>query len=81
MRGDYEMTGQLARAFNLGCDARLAGLPETANPYTSDGRREWYSWRAGWHDCAIWWGCYVAGRWAIMSLPLVRSLNQSAGMV
>lgn len=49
-----------AKAFNEGCDARLAGEPRSFNPY--EKREEpgsYHSWRHGWLDVANNWG-----RWA-----------------
>lgn len=51
----------LSDAFGEGCDARLAGLPLSANPYQSSvGHREW---QRGWKDVNDFWG--GAGPWPL----------------
>ena len=50
--------GTEAVAFNAGCDARIAGLPESANPYY-DGRLPLpgaAAWRSGWRHVNLFWG-------------------------
>lgn len=46
----------IARAFNLGSDARLAGVPLSDNDYSSDQKDEYQSWRRGWNDVHYFWG-------------------------
>ena len=46
---------RMARAFNRGCDARLAGEPLSANPYEKLGH-EHDSWAYGWRDVHHSWG-------------------------
>lgn len=45
----------LRLAFNLGCDARIAGLPLGHNPYCG-GTDLARCWRAGWFDVDAHWG-------------------------
>jgi hypothetical protein len=45
-----------SRVFNSGSDARLAGKPETANPYPSDTPMRIY-WFRGWFHVDTFWGC------------------------
>lgn len=47
-----------ARAFNLGSDARLAGQPIDANPY-SRAESYWKRWREGWQDVNLHWCAWV----------------------
>jgi ribosome modulation factor len=60
------------RAFNLGCQARLAGLPLSANPYGDladiHPRR---AWAEGWRHVDHYWGGGVRGRWRYAALPAV----------
>jgi ribosome modulation factor len=58
----------LARAFNRGSDARLAGLPRSANPYPHDDPCR-ALWRQGWQDVATWWA--VEALWPHADLPEV----------
>ncbi len=45
------------RAFNIGCDARIAGIPLKDNPYHSRGQESLHNkWRIGWMDVAVNWG-------------------------
>lgn len=45
---------EIAKAFNVGSDARIAGQPLTSNPYLDEGlAREW---RHGWKDVDEHWG-------------------------
>lgn len=59
----------LAHAFNLGCDARLAGLPLTANDYSSSQQDAYQSWERGWRDVDQYWGKWTRG--AAVPLPKV----------
>jgi hypothetical protein len=45
----------LRLAFNLGCDARLSGLPLDHSPYCGGTDLARY-WRAGWFDVDVHWG-------------------------
>ena len=47
----------LARAFNAGSDARLAGLPPTACPPAETHWRNW--WHRGWDDVDRKWGTWA----------------------
>lgn len=59
-------------AFNQGCDARLAGLPLSMNPYRGSARTNW---RLGWLDVDRHWAEWVEGRWRVYLLPDVPILN------
>lgn len=61
------------QAFNRGCDARLAGLPPTANPFRQGEEevRLFKRWEDGWWDVHRFWGAKVGGRWAYTPLPKV----------
>lgn len=56
----------LAKAFNLGANARLMGLPVDACPKHEDFNWGHY-WRMGWHDVDRNWGSKA--RWPILMLP------------
>ena len=43
------------RAFNVGCEARLAGKSIMSNPYDSGGT-EYLYWAMGWRDVHHHWG-------------------------
>lgn len=46
----------LARAFNLGCDARLDGDSRNTNPYDELTQKDYYrNWFAGWDDIEKHW--------------------------
>lgn len=65
-----------ARLFGEGADARLAGLPLSANPYTERGPRAVEfrkAWRAGWLHCDHFWG--TRNIWAPL-LPPVRQESE-----
>ena len=59
---------EVVRAFNLGSDARIAGLPLTACPYPSAVEAK--AWRSGFHDAEDHWGDkdWVRGRWHVRPL-------------
>ena len=57
------------RAFVQGMDARLGGLPASANPYLASVWEE--HWRRGWLEVECCYGMYVHGRWPIRALPPV----------
>lgn len=61
------------RAFNLGCDARIAGRSQLTCPYfcLTWERRLWL---AGWDDVDKFWG-HEAKRWQVEPLPVVNSRN------
>ena len=66
-------TDELNRAFSRGGDARLAGLPESANPYTDpamDAERRY--WRRGYRHVHAYWGCNARPGRVIRRLPTVR---------
>lgn len=60
------------KAFNMGCDARLAGLPITANPHNVKILSTY--WRMGWEDVDVFWGKKVRGRWPYMALQAVKEV-------
>lgn len=63
-------TTRLARAFGLGCDARLAGLPLSACPFPCRGGAEMgYWWRRGWRDVHYYWSADAL--WPHLDLPPV----------
>ena len=47
---------QIDRAFNRGCDARIAGFAITANPYTTGDMGLMRAWKSGWRDAHRSWG-------------------------
>lgn len=57
----YEET---TRAFNLGCDARIAGCSLLDNPYGIQPswatEEEWRFWRKGWKDVNNYWGKWAS---------------------
>jgi ribosome modulation factor len=57
----------LARAYNAGSDARLAGEAKDDNPYTDPEMRK--KWLEGWDDVNSWWG--IDARWPVKVLPFV----------
>lgn len=61
---------QIDHAFSAGGDARLAGLPLSANPYTSYENKLYYTWRMGWLDVSLAWG--REAKWPIQALPFVE---------
>lgn len=62
-----------AAAFNAGCDARLAGLPDTANPHSSVvAGYTHFKWRQGWLDVDKHWGLLTRGR-PVRPLPEVAA--------
>lgn len=60
-----------ARAFNLGCDARINGQSLWKDPYPHDGHLTTY-WRKGWHDVDQHWGEWAKG--SVPPLPEVRGI-------
>jgi len=61
-----------ARAFNLGCDARIAGIYTDKNPYKADAS-EHKHWLYGWQDVEHWWG-----RNAVNPMRLPRAARKQA---
>ena len=45
----------MSKSFNEGCEARIAGILKSHNPYLA-ASREWSSWRRGWEDVNRYWG-------------------------
>ena len=66
-------TESYTRAFNAGCDARLAGKSLRDNPHGSG--QTWYSaWRYGWLDVERNWG--IDAKRPVAELPaLTRSVT------
>ena len=60
---------ECADAFNRGCDARLQGLPMSANPYPRVHKMACQFWRQGWWHVDWYWG--AAAKWPVKELPLV----------
>jgi hypothetical protein len=60
----------LATAFDVGCDARLAGKPEAVNPYRP-GSSEFYAFKSGYRSVELTWG--LDARWPVKPLPEVVS--------
>lgn len=58
------------RAFGLGGDARLAGLPVTANPFGSAEGRLRAAWAEGYCDVHYHWG--EEALWPHRRLPPIR---------
>ena len=58
-----------ARAFNAGCDARLAGRPITDNDYPSSSVAGYRLWREGYLHVQNNWGREAVG--PIVPLPAV----------
>ena len=54
-----------AVAFNLGCDARLAGEARTANQFAEDDLQQ--QWRSGWDHVNKYWG--ADAKWPVTKLP------------
>lgn len=53
--------------FNQGSDARLKGLPLSANPYPWSERLRWRFWMRGWRHVHAFWGC--GALWPVKPLP------------
>ncbi len=58
----------IARAFNEGCDARLAGVSRASNPYKGQPGME-FRWDSGWTHVDTNWG--KDAKWPIASLPKI----------
>lgn len=71
MDSDRELAVVIARSFNEGSDARLAGKRLESCPYES-GKERCY-WLLGWRDVHGAWGLWVEGRWRF--LPLMRFMG------
>lgn len=63
------------RAFNEGADARLEGLPVSANPYACN-TPPYYRWRRGYYDVQAFWGNSKLRRWPIWALPPVLTKGE-----
>jgi len=59
---------EYAKAFNAGCDARLAGLRDTQNPHDDSTLN--VAWQLGWWDVERHWG--ELSRGAVKKLPEVN---------
>lgn len=70
----YVIGGEAASAyaFNLGCDARLAGRPLRANPFCpTNSAHLWQCWARGWRHVQKDWASLVRDRWRVRPLPPV----------
>jgi len=65
-------TDEVAKAFSMGADARLAGLDWRSMSLKMRGqlRRAWID---GWQDVDWRWGEAVMGRWRYALLPEIRA--------
>lgn len=63
-------TEELDIAFNQGCDTRLAGRPDTDNPYSDEELLR--SWNAGWHDVHRNWGRWLKVKPKLVEVPTGR---------
>lgn len=62
-------------AFNMGCDARIAGKSLKWCPFgRGDGDERSY-WIAGWRNVNSLWGTGVYGRWGYQPLPPVEAVR------
>ena len=63
---------EVAEAFGEGCEARLAGVPLSANPHpcTRPTNQDYFYWRLGWLDVEHHWG--EAAKWPVKKLPEVK---------
>lgn len=68
---------RLARAFNRGCDDRIAGRSVADCPYQD--YQEAQHWTRGWNDVNKNWGVDASGRWCFMRLPLAYTGGMSGG--
>jgi hypothetical protein len=67
------MTGEMAVHFNEGCDARLDGIPRSANPIDpNENYLAFRNWDLGWRDVHIWWGAWERFR-PVKPLPEVEA--------
>jgi hypothetical protein len=69
---ELTQTSEVSAAFNAGSDARLAGLPLTANPHPEADLLAHDYWAAGWRHVERFWGCDASRRQAVVPLPPVR---------
>lgn len=53
------------RAFNLGCDARLFGVPIKRNPYSTEDFHLRSEWVRGWSHVEKYWGADVKEKWDV----------------
>lgn len=67
-------TPEMNRAFGLGSDARLSGLPESVNPYRDpqmDAERRY--WIRGYRHLARYWASEAAPGRVVRRLPEVHT--------
>lgn len=64
----YPIRDGSVRAFNLGCDARLAGRSRYSNPYSNDFLV--CEWTRGWDHVDTYWG--VDAPWPVLKLVEVN---------
>jgi ribosome modulation factor len=70
MKSDEDLI-EIARCFNEGSDARLAGRRPEDCPYENGSERS--HWILGWKDVHLFWGSHVHSRWRYR--PLVPFLS------
>ena len=58
-----------AVAFNRGSDARLAGQPQTMNPYLGVDDKRYRRWLEGWEHMDSFWG--HDAQWPVRPLPVL----------
>ncbi len=74
----FEVDEDVTHAFNLGCDARIKGIPVTSNPYGNGEEKQlFFNWDQGWHHVQAYWGNGVHGRWFYRKLSRVRAQEQA----
>ena len=66
---DADLHHTCAHAFNMGCDARIAGVPFKDNPYSKYKGGAY--WEMGWRDVDENWG--RKAKWPVKKLPEVRT--------
>ena len=70
----YHSNPELDRAFNLGADSRLAGVPADLCPYHGDDNRSLRdAWENGWRHVQAFYGCDVPAHLR-RRLPEVREM-------
>lgn len=62
------------QAFNEGCDARLKGLPPSANPFSVSNASQHRFWLRGWKHVNSYWGA-DARTGSVKPLRLVEAVQ------
>jgi hypothetical protein len=62
-------------AFNRGCQARIDGIPKSANPYPIGDRGTGWWWLQGWRDVDQYWGFSAGSDWRVRPLPEVKRIR------